>query len=215
MKRLVDRPIIEVPVGKPVSEFVATAPTPNEPIRIVLGGRPYPGGCELLARAWPEIEAMPRKVELTYVGPHYASIPVSLRPMCKDAGFIADERAFRQFLARFHIAYVSGPDGLDPFGRFSFPSRAVDYMMAGLPLLAAVHEQSATSQVLSRVRGCGARLAATPADVRQGLEALTETAEAWSEGSHAVREYAVRTMSIERVRGQMEAAFDASCQRHA
>jgi len=190
---------VEVFVGQHVHSVMASPPVNGQPIRIVTGGRPYSGGCRFLAQAWPAIQAQFPHVELVYVGPHFADLPEELRPVAANRGFL-EEDAYRRCLAECHIAFLSGPDLLDMFGKFSFPSRTSDYLMAGLPVVGKVPAHSATQKVLMPLQPQAVRMVQTDAQLMDALNALLAP-EAWSRASQMVRAYAERFFSLERNRG--------------
>lgn len=203
LAKLTDAPVEEVAVGKPVSQWIARPPEQGKPVRMVLGGRPYVEGCRFLADAWGEVRQLQYPVELWYVGPHFADIPPELRVHCRDAGFMASEEEYQRFLATAHLAFLSGPNVLDQFGRFSFPSRTADYLMAGLPLLAHVAQGSSTEDVLRPLTPEAVALTRQVSDVTSGITRLVEQ---WRLASGSVRHFAQQTMSLDVVR---ESVFNA------
>jgi glycosyltransferase involved in cell wall biosynthesis len=63
-------------------------------------------------------------------------------------GFTASNDERDRLLAQCHAGFLPGPlasPAMDSRSRFSIPSRVIDYMATGLPILGTVHPQSATS----------------------------------------------------------------------
>jgi hypothetical protein len=212
MGKLTRAPIRIIPVGKPVPQQVAAAPGTDGPIRLIIGGRPYAGGCRLLAESWDDVRRRCPRVELTYVGPHYLDIPSELRAVCRNAGFLRDEDDYRRFMGSAHLAYLSGPDADDMFGRWSFPSRAVDHLMAGLPLLASVPGGSATEQVLGAISPEAVAFTRSSSDITDAIHRFTASGDAWVRASHQARDFAVRTMSLDVVRDEVFRALELARQ---
>jgi hypothetical protein len=213
MRKLTDAPIEEVPIGKTVTPWIAKPPAPGSPIRIVTGGRPYEGGCQLLASAWESIRKSNPNIELISLGPHFADLPGKLKSVCRDAGFIDSEESFRRFLSECHLAFVSGPDQPNFHGRWSFPSRTVDYLMAGLPIVACLAPEMAAEQVLRPITPQSVALVHNESEIVQGITRLTAAPDAWSTASRAARELAETRMSIEIVRSKVIQTLQAACNR--
>jgi hypothetical protein len=209
MKKFSKAPIQIIPVGKPVTRQIAAPPRVGEPIRMIIGGRPYQGGCQVLAKAWKDVNENCRKVELFYVGPHYRDIPMDLKPACRDAGFLRSEDDYQHFLATAHLAFLSGPDN-DMHGKWSFPSRTVDHLMAGLPVLACVPGGSATEKVLGPIFPNAVAFTRSGADIVEAINRFTADQQTWISASRAARSFAEETMSLDSVRTKIFEALESA-----
>ena len=203
MRKFINGPIVEIPPGKPASNYLAKAPADGEPVRMVISGRPYAGGCRFLATALKAVKEACRRVEIVYVGPHHKHIPPELKPYCRDAGFIENEEGYQRFLAEHHLAFLSGPDANDMYGKWSFPSRTVDYLMAGLPILACVPERSSTEDVLKPISPLAVEFTRKTSDLTTAINRFTTDKEAWFRASKLARSFAETTMSLETVRAKV------------
>ncbi len=203
LRKISNQPIIELPIGKPVTDFRAVAPENDKSLRMVLSGRPYAEGCHMLAAAIPLLRKSGIKLDVAYIGPHYKDIPLALKYYCVDCGFMDDEERYRKELASYHLALISGPDKLDAFGKYSFPSRTVDYMSVGLPLIACVPHDSATESVLMPVMPQGAACVATAEDIVSAVRYFGLNRENWERGSRMVRDYSQSHMSLTQVRATL------------
>jgi hypothetical protein len=112
-----------------------------------------------------------------------------------------------RWLAESHLAFLSGPSDLDCFGKFSFPSRCSDYLMAGLPVVACVAAGSATERFLQPLSPGCVRLARTESEIERAVESLTASPERWVLASEQARSYARKHLSIETVREQVMSAL--------
>ena len=199
-------PIQIIPIGKPLGQQIAKPPGINEPIRMIIGGRPYRGGCQLLVKAWKDVKQSCRKVELNYVGPHYREIPPELMPECRNVGFLQSEDDYQRFLATAHLAFLTGPDADNMHGKWSFPSRTVDHLMAGLPVLACVPAGSATEKILNPIHPQAVAFTRSVSDITEAINRFTAGKEAWAFASRTARSFVEKTMSIHFVR---EKVFEA------
>jgi hypothetical protein len=216
MAKFTPAPIQIIPVGKPLAAKMAAPPQRDGPVRLIIGGRPYPGGCQLLAKAWQNVKHHCRKVELNYVGPHYRDLPPALMTECRNVGFLESEDEYQKFLATGHLAYLTGPNAGDMHGKWSFPSRTADHLMAGLPVLACVPAGSATERVLEPISPQAVAFTRTGADIVAAINRFTSNQEAWLLASHTARSFAEETMRLEVVRARiLEALAGAAKQAPA
>lgn len=199
-----------VPIGKPLTKHGAMPPEKDTPIRIIISGRPYPGGCRILAEAWKDIEHHCRNVELNYVGPHYSDIPSQLKPVCRDLGYFTNDDDYQRVLSMAHLAFLSGPDKHNMHGKWSFPSRTVDHLMAGQPMLACVPPNSATGDVLRPIFPKSVAFTQKNADIVQAINRFTADKETWISASRAARSFAEETMSLDVVREKVFRALQSA-----
>jgi hypothetical protein len=200
MQKFITLPIREIPPGKPVTKYIARPPVSGERVRLIISGRPYVGGCQVLAKALNEVEQSCGAIEIVYVGPHYHDLPPELKPRCRDAGFAASDTDYQRFLAGAHIAFLSGPDTNDMHGKWSFPSRTVDYLMAGLPILACVPKGSSTEEILTPISPDAVAFTRNGPDVRAAINRFTADKQSWLAASRTARSFAEKTMSLDAVR---------------
>jgi hypothetical protein len=203
-------PVQIIPVGKSLAQQIALPPASDEPIRMIIGGRPYRGGCQLLAKAWKNVKHNCRKVELSYVGPHYRDIPTELMSECCNVGFLRSDEDYQHFLATAHLAFLSGPDADDMHGKWSFPSRTVDHLMAGLPVLACVPAGSATEKVLGPISPQAVAFTRSGADIIEAINRFTAEQDVWVSASRAARFFVEKTMSLDVVREKVFAALESA-----
>lgn len=212
LEKLHRRSYVPLPIGKPASDACARPPTPGGPIVVTFGGRPYATGCAALAAAIPLLkDTLGDRLELRYVGPHFRDVPAELKPHCRDMGFIADEEEFRKHLAEAHIAFLSGPDTLDRFGLYSFPSRVVDYLHVGLPVVGCVPTGSATSLMLSESAPDAVSLGETAASLHEGILRFGDSTDAWRLANQSAIDAARSRFLLSKVRTTLlEALRDAA-----
>jgi glycosyltransferase involved in cell wall biosynthesis len=197
--------IHEIAIGQPVTSHVARPPGADTPVRIAMVGRPYHAGEKALAHAWPAISQIFPGLELVYYGPHFRKLDPAIQAIAGEGGFFssAQDEEYRKALASAHLAFLSGPGELDCFGLYSFPSRCVDYLMAGLPILGCVAKGSATEKMLEPLIPQSVRLAITPQDMVDAITDLLSTDQRWQLASRGARSFAMEHFSIDRVRAQV------------
>ena len=210
VRKFVNTPIQEVSIGQKITSWTARGLQYDRPIRLVMVGRPYRGGCELLANAWEAARLPQQKIELVYYGTQYNDMPAKIRNFCRDGGYINNGEDYRKTLAEAHLAFLSGPDADNMHGKWSFPSRTVDYLMAGLPVLACVSAGSATEDVLKPISPQAVAFTRSEADIIEAINRFTADREAWAAASHAARSFAETTMSLEVVREKVFAALESA-----
>ena len=132
------------------SPFRAKAPGEG-PLRIVMHGNvsSYVEGLDDLDKAITLLEGRGIPVEVSFLGSPKILRQVSstLRKRVRAYGFFATQQDLDRELAQAHVAFLPGPK-LDPRidmrSRYSIPSRVLDYMAVGLPIIGTVHKGSAT-----------------------------------------------------------------------
>jgi hypothetical protein len=197
------RPVKVVHVGQEINPYKAQPPEKRKPLNIIMIGRPYHRGMTLLDKTWPRLCARFGSLELVYVGAHANALPPSVKAYVTDHGYLTDQDHLKRALAGAHLAYLSGPSELDRFGKFSFPSRCSDYLMAGLPILACVPKGSATEQFLRPLSPDCVCFVQSENDIIRSIESFTATAEHWRQGSERARAYAEKHLNIETIRQQV------------
>jgi glycosyltransferase involved in cell wall biosynthesis len=200
----------EIFIGQPVTQHVATPPGADQPIRVIMGGRPYLGGCDFLATACPTLAKLDRRIEILNIGPHFNDIPPSLRPWVTNLGFIDNDEQYRRALADAHIGFLSGPSEMDCLGRYSFPSRCAEYLMAGLPSVGCIPDRSAAARVVSPITPVAFRRVASVGDFVEAINGFTQSDESWRKASAVARDFAIRNFSVESKRTILNARFEAA-----
>lgn len=146
----------------------------------------YREGLELAAQAIESLHAHYSRVTLRYIGPssQLEHIPEGLRNVIEYDGSPDDDERDRS-LAACDVAFLPGPllaPAQDQRSRYSVPSRIADYLAVGLPVIAAVHPDSATSLFCSSLRGRGFFPVRSAAETVHAVERLRER-EIWSSAS--------------------------------
>jgi glycosyltransferase involved in cell wall biosynthesis len=119
----------------------------------------YRDGLELVARAVESLQTHFSRVTLRYIGPpsQLAYIPESLRELTEHLGVLVGDELDRA-LMDCDCGLLPGPlpvPEYDQRSKYSVPSRAADYLAVGLPIIATIHPDSATSLFFSSLRGRG------------------------------------------------------------
>ena len=110
----------------------------------------YKPGVLLLDSAISNLRRKGLEIEMVYIGRQrsFDSLDLKLANPVTVTGFIPGDDGRDARLAECHIAYLPGPD-LDPAddmrSRYSIPSRILDFMATGLPMVGTVHSGSATA----------------------------------------------------------------------
>lgn len=210
MQRATGRTPHLVCVGQTLTPHRATAPAPLEPLRIAITGRPYRGGCELLARSLPMLRECCPAFELVYIGAGYQDLPKTLQPHVRNLGYFNSEETYRPALASAHLAILTGPSDHDCLARYSFPSRVADLLMAGLPTAAILAEDCATQQLLSPLSPDAVAFVSQPTDLAYAIRRWTRSPGQWQAASDAASAFAAQHFDITRVRRQILTALDAA-----
>jgi glycosyltransferase involved in cell wall biosynthesis len=133
------------------STHVATPPETG-PLRIALIGfcLPYVDGLMILDEALKIVKERNREVNLIYIGnkKRVKVWGVHLKEKVNVTGFAASDDERDRLLAQCHVGFLPGPlasPAINSRSRFSIPSRVLDYMATGLPIVGTVHPESATS----------------------------------------------------------------------
>lgn len=214
LEKLCSRQFAPLPIGKPASPVTAQPPESGGPVVVTFGGRPYAAGCSALAAAVPLLKnTLGGRLALRYVGPHFRDVPAELKRHCNDLGFVSDEGQFRKHLAEAHIAFLSGPDTLDRFGLYSFPSRVVDYLHAGLPVVGCVPAGSATSRILSESAPDAVSLGESVTSLHDGIMRFGSSIEAWRQANQSAMSAARSLFLLSKVRTTLIDALRNAAER--
>lgn len=166
------------------SSHQAAAPTTG-PLRIALIGncRRYPHGLTLLHEALRLVRERGIQAEVVYIGTksNVKTWGSPLSDSVKITGFISSDHQRDEALAQCHVGFIPGPledPSRSMLSRYSIPSRILDYMATGMPILAAVHPSSATALFLRASRLADCIQDPTPYKLAESLHSLYRT-EIW------------------------------------
>jgi glycosyltransferase involved in cell wall biosynthesis len=121
------------------------------PLKIVMHGNvsSYAEGLDDLDQAVALLERRGLKVKVSFLGSPkiLRQANTTLKDRVEVRGFLPTQQDLDYELSRAHVAFLPGPKR-DPRGdlrsRYSIPSRILDYMAVGLPIVGAAHKASAT-----------------------------------------------------------------------
>jgi len=184
----------------------------NGTVRVLLMGKPYARGTELLAAAWDGISQRIPGIELAYVGQQAHGLPPGLQRIVRDLGYVSEAGELERLLSGCHLAFLPGPSEPDHFTRFSIPSRISDYLMAGLPIVATVGAGSATERFLGPLIPASVAAVSSPEQIVAAMEHFAGNPEHWLAASAAARKFAVEHLSVGAIR---ERLFDILTQAAA
>jgi glycosyltransferase involved in cell wall biosynthesis len=127
------------------------------PLKIVMHGNvsSYAEGLDDLDKAIPLLERKGLRVEVSFLGsPKILRQAKTTLKKVSVGGFCPTQQDLDVELSRAHVAFLPGPK-LDPKidlrSRYSIPSRILDYMALGLPVVGCVHKASATGGFLQEL----------------------------------------------------------------
>jgi hypothetical protein len=191
-----------IPVGR--KRFVnSSGPTfAASRFRILVTGRPYTEGVELLVKAWPEIIARVPTAEVAYVGAHFSTMSIAAQGIMSNLGYVSDSE-FDEIVAGAQVGFLSGPLRADCFGKFSIPSRVTDFLMVGLPVVACVESGSPSADFLKPVMPRGAVMATTAPALVEAIVCFAQDESAWRAASVTNREFSERELVIDKIRDRI------------
>jgi hypothetical protein len=188
-------------IGQNTDVPQAAPPVQEAPLSVLLSGRVYASGLTLLEAALPQIQRAFPQIRFSYVGPEWEKFPASLHSVVQNLGFVSDVE-YRQTIADAHLAYLMGPLETDWLGKYSFPSRTSDYLMAGVPVLGCVGAGTATESVLMPLVPQAVRFTRTPDEICAAIAAFTESSGSWCAASAAALAFALDHLAMEKIRAQ-------------
>ena len=164
------------------SQAIAAPPVPGVPLRIVMIGDcgSYASGMNTLDQGVQLARQRGLRTQLVYIGRERGTLGwrQRLHQPLEVSGFLESDNDRDTALAGNQIAFLPGPQAdpqVDPRSRFSIPSRSLDFMATGLPILGTVHPQSATAHYLKSL-GTGTYLSmASSEDLASALLALSDS----------------------------------------
>ncbi len=131
-------------------------------------------------------------VTVRYIGRPGAlrHIGVAADSPIESVGFLPSEAARDRALSECDIGFLPGPLGdpeSDPRSRYSIPSRVLDFLAIGLPLVGTVHPRSAAFRFCADLGPSEFLACATPSEIARAIRDLGDP-QAWSAASEAGRE---------------------------
>jgi Glycosyl transferases group 1 len=101
-------------------------------------------------------------------------------PFLRSTGFLASPRDRDAALSSCHVGFLPGPTASpehNPRSKYSIPSRILDFMSAGLPIVGTVHPRSATYSFCERLAITAGLTACTGEAIANALELVAERQE--------------------------------------
>jgi hypothetical protein len=164
-------------------------PPENGPLKIVLHGNSiqYANGLDDLDEAIGLLEPRGLAVEVSSLGTlrTLRRTNTSLKRRVNVRGFSPSQQEVDQELSRAHVAFLPGPKSdpkRDLRSRYSIPSRILDYMAVGLPIVGAVHKASATAVYVQKLGLDSSICCSGPEEIADWLHRLARP-EHWAEQS--------------------------------
>jgi hypothetical protein len=158
------------------------------PLKIVMHGNvsSYAEGLDDLDDAIPLLERKGLKVEVSFLGsPKILRQAKTKLKKVSVGGFCPTQQDLDVELSRAHVAFLPGPK-LDPKidlrSRYSIPSRILDYMALGLPVVGCVHKASATGGFLQELGLEASTTCSGPEEIADWLTSIALPAH-WTEQS--------------------------------
>jgi Glycosyl transferases group 1 len=172
-----------------------TAIAPGQgPLRIVMHGNisSYAEGLDDLDQAITLLEPNGLRVEVSFLGSPkiLRQTQTTIKKRVTVRGFFPTQQDLDRELGQAHVAFLPGPK-LDPKfdlrSRYSIPSRVLDYMALGLPIVGTVHKSSATGGFVRKLGLDHAATCSGPEEIADCLMSLAHPAK-WAEQSARSRD---------------------------
>ena len=156
------------------------------PLKIVMHGNisSYAEGLDDLDQALELVRSAGMDVDVKFLGsPKILRQANTTLKGVQACGFFPTQQDLDRELANAHVAFLPGPK-LDPEvdmrSRYSIPSRVLDYMAVGLPIVGSVHKASATGGFVRKLGLENAATCSGPAEIAEWLLRLSQP-EQWEE----------------------------------
>ena len=168
---------------------VRAAP-PDGCLRIAMIGdvTSYVDGVEVLTKAVKKLRAL-FDIKIIYVGSwgNARRLPPHLLAQIDRVGFLNTDDGRDVALANCNIAFLPGPEQSPESNlrsKYSIPSRLLDYLAVGLPIVGAVHPVSATARLVRELGLNADAICATSSTVAEAISRLSD-AHQWTRSSDA------------------------------
>ena len=148
----------------------------------------YLGGVTCLIAAIEHLRMVGQNHNVVFVGTSQKMLKrngISARDSISATGFIPSAEQRDRVLSRCAVGFVPGPlasPESDPRSKYSIPSRILDFMAIGLPIVGTVHPDSATFSFCQDLGLDEWLVRNEPDQVAQALEALVDLRE-WERSS--------------------------------
>ena len=163
------------------ASLAAAGPREHGPLKVVMHGNisSYAEGLEDLEQAIHLLQPLGLKVEVTFLGSPkiLRKANTSLKKQVIVRGFLPSQQAVDEELGRAHVAFLPGPKldpRLDLRSRYSIPSRILDYLAVGLPIVGSVNKTSATGGFISNLGLDSAATCSGPVEIADWLLRLSK-----------------------------------------
>ena len=179
--------------SRDASPFEAKAPGEG-PLAVILHGNisSYTEGLNDLEEAIGLLARRGVNVEVKFAGSPkiLRQANVRIRKRIDALGFLPTQADLDRALSRAHVAFLPGPKRdprVDLRSRYSIPSRVLDYLAVGLPVVGTVHNASATRIFLHELGLDSATTCTNGAEIAESLLRLSSP-EGWEEQSSRSRQ---------------------------
>jgi glycosyltransferase involved in cell wall biosynthesis len=187
---------------RPPSLYKAKAPEPNILIITLIGDiNAYSDGLDMLFAAIEIVEKKGVQVKVKYIGTQKAlrRARADLMDRITVTGFLESAQDRDKALSESNIAFLPGPlksPDTDYRSRYSIPSRVLDFMAVGLPIVGPVHPESATGKLLAEYGLQDIACCADANSMAQKLNLLADCSQ-WQHYSHLCQ-IIFKTITVER-----------------
>jgi hypothetical protein len=168
---------------------ITAMPREEGALRVAMHGtiNCYPEGLNDLDQAIALLEPRGLKVDVSFLGPQriLRRANTTLEKRVNVRGFMPTQQDVDAELGRAHVAFLPGPavdPGRDMRSRYSIPSRMLDYLAVGLPIVGTVHKASATAGFVKKLGLDAAATCSGPAEIAEWLFQLARP-EQWAQES--------------------------------
>jgi len=152
-------------------------------IRVALVGSlgPYMDGVKKLLGAVEILNKAGRSARIVYLNKNHIGKRFfgSYRDHISRTGYIKNDDNKDRILSNCNIAFMPGPSAPpehDSWSRYSMPSRILDFLGVGLPMVGTVHPRSATYDFCRRLNVHEYLLCEDPLRIADALVALSDSA---------------------------------------
>ena len=185
------------------------------PLKIVMHGNisSYQEGMDHLDQAIALVQAKGLEVDVCFLGSPkiLRQAETTLKSRVRVHGFVATQADVDRELSQAHIGFLPGPSrdpAVDLRSRYSIPSRILDYMAVGLPIVGSVHKESATGYYARSVGLERTVTCESPAEIADRLLYAAKQP-AWLEESQRSKNAFARLQLEETPANKLKRALDA------